>query len=1117
MALAVAQSVHATGVSAPPMTATFPGSTTVGNLIVVFVQSYNGTPGTGSVTDNKSNTYTRNYSTASGLLTISVYSAPITTGGASHVITLGSGVDIANLDVVEVSGAAASSYFDKSVSNAATSTGPYTSGSTGTLSQADEIVIVGVGVDTGEFQQITEDASYTLIGEFLNGTAGFVSNAAYKIVSATTAINHSWTSTYGSNPWFAGAVTYKAAASVPNLVVANGAHAHTADNVVLTIPGVFTVNDAAHAHTADQVPFPPQAIPANALHAHTADAVPFSSDLYTDNFNRADTTPGTGGLGANWTSNGGFQISSNTAIATASADYWVNWSTAMPSPDHYIECDIINPSAGGYLVLHVRTSGPSATLSGYEAFMGPGTTTFEIGRDSGGYTQLALGGSQPGTSCRLRLEAVGSAIRVYRNGVLALTATDPSPLTGTYVGLNAFFYAGGGGAFDNFAAGVVGTNLNVDSASHAHTADNVVLSTGFVVNSAAHAHTAQNVLLPATLVVNDAAHTHTATQLVLARFLYPVAVSGRKLVDQTGGIFILNDVSSWGMPNNLTNAEITQALTGVAARHFSTVHIGCFIDAQGPPTWHKYTNATGQAFFTGAPFKTPMGPAWGSVDWIVSEATRLNLCVMISIFGGYNTANGITGELLACTVAECQSFGQSLGSRYVNNPNVFWSLEWEAMWSPTSAEGARADAIFHGIRIAYDAAGRTEPLLIFAEPFAGSGAGAFIGTGWTWMLVSASSLYSYSANSAEAIDTAYNTAGTTTYPVWDSEPAYIGSTAYNPSAGSYAPLTDQISRQNWRERNYSVLIRGGVGINWGDEAWWPFGAAGLFNLPWTWQDVMTNVTAVEAQYCWDLLCTAPICQDPAWAPNNSFLVTGTGSGDTKAAVGMGATTAVVYFPNVRTAAVNTTLIGGANPVRLRWYDPTTGTFTVIAVGEARNANRSVTFPGGVHSDNNNDWVLVVDDRLDLGVDSASHAHTANNVALVVPFTVQNGTHTHTADNIVLSTGLVVDSAAHAHIATNVAVGGGLSLANAAHAHTADNVILGVSITVADALHGHKADNIDVAPAGVVANAFHAHTAQNVVLTVVAISKIRLGATTPQAMKVGTAAVSRVYLGPNQVF
>ena len=46
-------------------------------------------------------------------------------------------------------------------------------------------------------------------------------------------------------------------------------------------------------------------------------------------------------------------------------------------------------------------------------------------------------------------------------------------------------------------------------------------------------------------------------------------------------------------------------------------------------------------------------------------------------------------------------------------------------------------------------------------------------------------------------------------------------------------------------------------------------------------------------------------------------------------------------------------------MRLRWFDPTTGTYVDISDSEAQRTNRSVSYPSA-HQDGTSDWVLVVD-------------------------------------------------------------------------------------------------------------------------------------------------------------
>ena len=97
----------------------------------------------------------------------------------------------------------------------------------------------------------------------------------------------------------------------------------------------------------------------------------------------------------------------------------------------------------------------------------------------------------------------------------------------------------------------------------------------------------------------------------------------------------------------------------------------------------------------------------------------------------------------------------------------------------------------------------------------------------------------------------------------------------------------------------------------------------------------------------------------SWAPTDAFIVDGDDSGDNKAAAGASESAAIAYFPTARDVVVDTTILPGDGNVRLRWYDPTTGSYTSIAESEPRSPSRSVPFPEA-HPDSTQDWVLVVD-------------------------------------------------------------------------------------------------------------------------------------------------------------
>lgn len=761
MTLAVAQIQHVSGNDFPPMSATFPGATTVGNMVVAVINGYNGVPGTGSITDNKGNTYTRDFTTApiSGgpEIWIAVYSARIATGGATHTVTFTqAGVDILNIDLAEVSGQPTSGAFDKSATNFATSVGPYTSGSTGALSQADEIAFVSASVDTGAGATITQDATYTLIGEQELGSAGDVSNVAYRIVTAATAINHSWASTFPLSPWIAAVVTYKAAALAPT-----GTVAVTEDFDVAALAGTFTA------------------------------------------------PPG---------------VFTGTITVT--------------------EVDDVAAIAASF------TAGTS-----------------------------------------------------FSGIVTVVEVTDVAVIAATFTGL---------------------------------------------------------------------------TPLIR----YPAARSGRKWIDQTGQVILLKDASSWGMIENLSNAEITQALTGMVDRHFNCA-LACLFGIRIGGDWTPFTNKAGQAVFTGTPYQSGLGPAWSSCDWFVSECTRLGLIAGLSLWISFGDS-GPRAEIEAASTAQMQTFGAAVAARYASTPHIVWHVMGDRGWDPTDSLGQRVDAFWHGVRSAEGAV----PHLMCAEPYnPGDSYQMYISKqldhgysgGYQYLKLDANSPYNYGLNCTEIFDDVWNQSGATTYPVWDCEPGYVGA---------------DHNRQNIREKTYATMLRGGCGQNWGHEAWWPFGRTQAWPTPETWQEVMTTVAAFDVQHGWDLFDA--YCLNATWAPDDTSVTTGVGTGDTKAAVGHSDIALIAYFPTNRTVVVNTTTLTGTGPVQLRWYDPTSGTFAMISASEARNAARSITPYPSNHTDGSSDYVLVVE-LAGAVAGTIAVVEDTDTVALVGTFTAPAGPATGTID------------------------------------------------------------------------------------------------------------------------
>lgn len=160
-----------------------------------------------SVTDNQGNTYTADRSPEDvgfGALTAMGHRTIVQSTGTLNItvsVDAGSPGVAVFCGCLGFSGIATSSPFDKSAFAAGSSANP-ASGTTGTLSQADEL-IVGVTFTAGRTLTTTND--------YIKAEQNDIS-LVYKIVSATTAEN--MTGTITSDDWMVLAETYKGAANV---------------------------------------------------------------------------------------------------------------------------------------------------------------------------------------------------------------------------------------------------------------------------------------------------------------------------------------------------------------------------------------------------------------------------------------------------------------------------------------------------------------------------------------------------------------------------------------------------------------------------------------------------------------------------------------------------------------------------------------------------------------------------------------------------------------------------------------------------------------------------------------------------------------------------------------
>jgi hypothetical protein len=420
--------------------------------------------------------------------------------------------------------------------------------------------------------------------------------------------------------------------------------------------------------------------------------------------------------------------------------------------------------------------------------------------------------------------------------------------------------------------------------------------------------------------------------------LRPASISGKKLLDQNGDVYLVKTFSSWKLANKLSNAEITTALEGVAANGFNGVTVWCGGIEDRADEGDKYSNQANADFWTGTPWASSLGAAWSSVDWIVEECDRLGLVLHFSFCAGFGD-EGAGPDWESATAQNMYDAGVAIATRYAEADNIVWHIMFDDSTTTASTRGQRIQSLFDGIN---DTEGASTRPVRWCEVNQGATTDE---QGWYAagnFAASINCIYEYSDNSVAVWEAEY---AEQSGPVGDCEPPYSG-------AGHVSPEDQEL-----RERCYTVFIEGGCLINFGHEDWWPFGGTGLFSDGEEWETVQADDEPVQAGYAWSLVDA--YCADSTWAPTSSFVTTGEGTTDAKAAQGASDTAALAYFPDNRTVEVDTTILSGTGNVRLRWYDPTAGTFSTIAASEAQQTGRSVTLPAA-HGDGSRDYVLVVD-------------------------------------------------------------------------------------------------------------------------------------------------------------
>lgn len=169
---------------------------------------------------------------------------------------------------------------------------------------------------------------------------------------------------------------------------------------------------------------------------------------YVDDFNRADSTTVTGWIesGDDWS------IKSNMLAPGISSLGIITYNSPLTSDDHYCQA-VISVATSSSMGVYCRADGTSFN-SGY-LWRNNGSSWNLFYNVGGSFTSIASYAAGASNGDVAKIQAVGSTITAYVNGIQRASVTNTEVSSGKYVGIRC--EASSTCRFDNFAAADVGS------------------------------------------------------------------------------------------------------------------------------------------------------------------------------------------------------------------------------------------------------------------------------------------------------------------------------------------------------------------------------------------------------------------------------------------------------------------------------------------------------------------------------------------------------------------------------------------------------------------------------------------------------------------------------------
>ena len=181
---------------------------------------------------------------------------------------------------------------------------------------------------------------------------------------------------------------------------------------------------------------------------------------------------------------------------------------------------------------------------------------------------------------------------------------------------------------------------------------------------------------------------------------YPLNASanGLYLADQNETPFLIHGESAWGLMIMLSQADTEQYLENRRLKGINTIMVMLITKHSGIASYtHNYYGA--EPFTSGYDFSTPNEAYFANVDWVINRAAQKGIQVLLAPaylgYGGAGMSEGWYNIIASNGTDKCRLYGEYLGNRYKDFPNIIWLMGGDAL---PGTDAPEIDSIVAGIQ-----------------------------------------------------------------------------------------------------------------------------------------------------------------------------------------------------------------------------------------------------------------------------------------------------------------------------------------------------------------------------------------------------------------------------------